>query len=101
MVRFTIPQAVTALLAAVQTVSSTPFTVGGLDQRSASPSNSSVWPSALNGQVYGESWPEFSNKTKRWSSYRAPTFDEVFLPENENDLSLGVSYFAPVLSIEG
>lgn len=93
MVRFAIPQALSALLAAVPTVSSTPLAIGHLDPRGTSPSNGSVWPSTLNGQVYGESWPEFANKTKRWSTYRAPTFDEVFLPENEHDLSLGVSAF--------
>jgi hypothetical protein len=97
MVRFAILRALSVLLATIQTVSSTPLSTKYLSRADTSSYNDPLWPSTLNGQIYGTSWPEFANKTERWSSYKAPTFDEVFLPENESDLSLGVSSFLPLL----
>ncbi|CAG8888090.1 unnamed protein product [Penicillium egyptiacum] len=94
MVRFAILRALSALLATVQTVLSTPLSTKYLSRADTSSYNDAVWPSTLNGQIYGTSWPEFANKTERWSSYKAPTFDEVFLPENENDLSLGLEFMS-------
>ncbi|KAJ6180060.1 hypothetical protein N7519_010521 [Penicillium mononematosum] len=94
MVRLAILRALSVLLATIQTVSSTPLSTKYLSRADTSSYNDPVWPSALNGQIYGTSWPEFANKTERWSSYKAPTFDEVFLPENENDLSLGLEFMS-------
>ncbi|KAI1196102.1 hypothetical protein F5X97DRAFT_334922 [Nemania serpens] len=45
--------------------------------------------------VHGPEWPQFVNKTTRWSTFEAPTFDKVFLPTNEKELSSGVT---PILS---
>ncbi|KAI0020110.1 hypothetical protein F4780DRAFT_792212 [Xylariomycetidae sp. FL0641] len=54
------------------------------------------WPSTIKRMVHGSDWPEFVNKTTRWSTYQAPTFNEVFLPETENDLSIGLQYLASI-----
>ncbi|KAE8370460.1 FAD-binding domain-containing protein [Aspergillus caelatus] len=66
---------------------------------SATPSQTSnkhgsVWPEAINDLVYGPSWPNFVNKTQRWSTYDAPTFDLVFLPETEEELSQGLQFMS-------
>lgn len=50
-----------------------------------------IWPSEVADQAYDSSWSEFVNKTTRWSTYEAPSFNEVFIPETEEDLSIGVS----------
>lgn len=59
--------------------------------RETGPSNGSVWPREIASEVYGPEWPEFANATERWSAYEAPTFNEVFIPQTPQDLSLGVS----------
>jgi hypothetical protein len=53
------------------------------------------WPRSLAGSVHSSSWPEFAHKTSRWSTFEAPTFNLVFLPETEADLSLGVCTHEP------
>jgi hypothetical protein len=50
-----------------------------------------VWPSSIANDVHDRSWPEFANKTQRWTTYSAPTFNEIFIPQNERELSMGVS----------
>lgn len=96
-------QALTAFLTIIQTVSSTPLTFGGLRRRNESQTNNTVWPTDVAGLAHDETWPDFAAKTARWSSYEAPTFDEVFLPVTEEDLSIGVSTssFASNTSILG
>lgn len=91
MVRLAISKACLGLLAIVETVSSTPLGKEFFNARSISPSQELVWPTTISSQIHSESWPDFANKTQRWSSYKAPTFDEVFLPKDEHDLALGVS----------
>ncbi|MCJ1269497.1 hypothetical protein MMC22_009389 [Lobaria immixta] len=94
MTRLALLQALPALLAIIQTVSSTPLTFGGLHPRNNSQPDDTVWPTDLSGLAHGESWPNFAEKTKRWSSYEAPTFNEVFLPVTEEELSLGLQYLS-------
>lgn len=88
MARLTIVQALPALLAIVQTASSTPLTFSTLYPRNDS---QIVWPTEVSSLVHDKTWAGFGEKTTRWSSYKAPTFDEVFLPETEEQLSLAVS----------
>lgn len=80
MTRFALPQASMALLAMIQMALS-----------KAPGRRDTGWPAALCGEVHDSSWANFSEATKRWSSYEAPTFNSVFLPKTERDLSLGVS----------
>ena len=49
------------------------------------------WPSEVADQAYGPLWSQFVNKTTRWSTYEPPSFNEVFLPQTVEDLSIGVS----------
>ncbi|ETS86542.1 hypothetical protein PFICI_00370 [Pestalotiopsis fici W106-1] len=58
------------------------------------PTNSSVWPTEVAADVHDASWSDFAAKTERWSTYQAPTFDEVFLPQSEEELSLGLEYMS-------
>lgn len=59
--------------------------------------NQHGWPQAVAPDVHNSSWPDFAAATLRWSSYDAPTFDLVFLPKTEQELSIGVSRLpAPV-----
>lgn len=48
------------------------------------------WPQSIAAQVHDQTWPDFANVTARWSTYSAPTFTEVFLPESAEDLSTAV-----------
>lgn len=57
------------------------------------------WPSSLANEAYGPSWTQFANATQRWSTYAAPTFNEVFIPQTEEDLSAGVSSTRDILDI--
>ncbi len=50
-----------------------------------------TWPNEIAGQAHDPSWSQFVNKTTRWSTYEPPSFNEVFLPETGEDLSIGVS----------
>lgn len=50
-----------------------------------------TWPSQVADQAHDPSWPQFVEKTTRWSTYEPPSFNEVFIPEDEEDLSIGVS----------
>lgn len=50
-----------------------------------------TWPNEIADQAHDPSWSQFVNKTTRWSTYEPPSFNEVFLPETEEDLSIGVS----------
>jgi hypothetical protein len=43
------------------------------------------------GAIYSPSWPMWVNETTRWSTFSAPTFDLVFIPKNENEISKAVS----------
>ena len=103
MTRLALLQALLAFLAIFQTVSSTPLTVGGLRPRNESQPNGMIWPTDLAGLAHNETWPNFTETTLRWSSYEAPTFNEVFLPVTEKELSLGVSIlsFASNTSVSG
>ena len=56
-----------------------------------------TWPASLAGEAHDQSWPEFSQKTQRWSTFSAPTFNEVFIPQNENDLVRGVNMHPQIL----
>ncbi|EXF79652.1 hypothetical protein CFIO01_12138 [Colletotrichum fioriniae PJ7] len=91
MARLTIVQALPALLAIVQTASSTPLTFSTLYPRNDS---QIVWPTEVSSLVHDKTWAGFGEKTTRWSSYKAPTFDEVFLPETEEQLSLALEYMS-------
>lgn len=51
----------------------------------------SKWPARIASKAYGPSSSLFVQKTTRWSTFEAPTFNEVFLPANEQELSMGVS----------
>ncbi|KAI1879130.1 hypothetical protein JX265_003307 [Neoarthrinium moseri] len=53
-----------------------------------------VWPTEVADQAHDSSWPDFVNKTTRWSTYEPPSFNEVFLPENVEDLSIGLKYLS-------
>ncbi|PHH87957.1 hypothetical protein CDD83_8171 [Cordyceps sp. RAO-2017] len=52
------------------------------------------WPGSIANEVNGPSWPQFANATQRWSTYAAPTFNEVFIPRTEADLSTGLKYLS-------
>lgn len=52
------------------------------------------WPSQVSDLAHDASWPQFVNKTTRWSTYEPPSFNEVFLPETEEDLALGLQYLS-------
>jgi fumiquinazoline A oxidase len=101
MIRLALFQALPAFLAIIQTVSSTPFTSGGYHPGNKSQPNGTVWPTSVAGLAHDENWTNFTKKTIRWSSYEAPTFNEVFLPVTEEDLSRGVSSLHPVLLSQG
>ncbi|RYP12518.1 hypothetical protein DL765_007280 [Monosporascus sp. GIB2] len=51
------------------------------------------WPDVIASSVINDTSSEFGLKSARWSSYEAPTFDAVFIPETEEDLSVGLEYF--------
>ena len=85
MTRFALLQAIPVFLANIQIVLSTPLTFGGLHSRD------DVWPTDLADEAHDKTWSNFTETTERWSSYEAPTFNEVFIPKNEEDLSHGVS----------
>ncbi|KAL9017077.1 MAG: hypothetical protein Q9185_005588 [Variospora sp. 1 TL-2023] len=53
-----------------------------------------IWPSGVADQAHDSSWSEFVNKTTRWSTYEAPSFNEVFIPETVEDLSIGLQYLS-------
>ncbi|KAH7304071.1 hypothetical protein B0I35DRAFT_363902 [Stachybotrys elegans] len=63
------------------------------------------WPSSIACQVHGPEWPQFVNATTRWSTYSAPTFDEIFLPRTGEDLAVGLQYLSsigkPYLAMSG
>jgi hypothetical protein len=67
----------------------------------ATSSNQAAWPLSISQEVHEPSWPLFASATARWSTYAHPTFNEVFIPQTEHDLAVGVSshdkvnYFAP------
>lgn len=48
------------------------------------------WPSEVSSDVVGSSDPTFATLSARWSSYKAPTFTQVFVPKDEDDLASGV-----------
>ncbi|KAH7311469.1 hypothetical protein B0I35DRAFT_377620 [Stachybotrys elegans] len=52
------------------------------------------WPQSLTGKIFDNSWLNFVNATTRWSTHMAPTFNEVFLPETIEDLSVGLSFLS-------
>lgn len=95
MVRSALLQAVSAAFLFASTATATPFT-----RRYGRQSNY-TWPSEVADQAYGPSWPQFVNKTTRWSTYEPPSFNEVFLPETEEDLSIGVSRALTYCVLEG
>ncbi|KAI1103735.1 FAD binding domain-containing protein [Jackrogersella minutella] len=44
--------------------------------------------------VHTPSWPQWVNETTRWSSYSAPTFDLIFIPNNEQEISDALVYLS-------
>lgn len=78
-------QAVTAAFLFAFTATATPYT------RLYGRQSNYTWPSKVADQAHDPSWSQFINKTTRWSTYEPPSFNEVFLPETEEDLSIGVS----------
>ncbi|KAJ0346147.1 hypothetical protein COL26b_002063 [Colletotrichum chrysophilum] len=52
------------------------------------------WPEEISHLAFNESWPQFVEKTTRWSTFEAPTFNEVFLPETIEQLSQGLGYLS-------
>ncbi|KAK1854563.1 hypothetical protein CCHR01_02839 [Colletotrichum chrysophilum] len=52
------------------------------------------WPEEISHLAFNESWPQFVAKTTRWSTFEAPTFNEVFLPETIEQLSQGLGYLS-------
>lgn len=85
MVGSTLLQALPTAFLLAATVSATPYA-----QQYGRQSNYN-WPSQVAGEAHDPSWPQFVNKTIRWSTYEPPSFNEVFLPKTEKDLSIGVS----------
>ncbi|KAK2879439.1 hypothetical protein FQN49_000874 [Arthroderma sp. PD_2] len=77
MVVFKIAQHVLALSLAISFVSG------------ASVSQNIEWPRDIAGSIHTPEWPGFMNKTTRWSTHRAPSFDWVFIPKSEKHLSIG------------
>ena len=84
-------RALPAFLAVLQTVASKPLTFESFHPRDQSQPDGIIWPTDLASLGHDETWSNFTEATLRWSSYEAPSFNEVFLPVTEKDLSLGVS----------
>ena len=89
--RLVLLQALPTFLATIQSVSSAAVSFRGLHPRDISQSNGTMWPSAVAGEFYDSSWANFAQATERWSTYEAPSFNEVFLPKTEQDIAIGVS----------
>jgi hypothetical protein len=86
MTRLALPQAFPALFAIIHMALGKPLMPWDLARR-----QNAAWPATVSGEVYNSNWANFSEAIERWSIYKAPTFNSVFLPETEQDLSLGVS----------
>jgi fumiquinazoline A oxidase len=56
------------------------------------------WPQELDSSFHDSSWPGFVEQTSRWSSYRAPSFDGVFIPTSPEELAEGVRAFIHIKS---
>jgi FAD/FMN-containing dehydrogenase len=50
----------------------------------------SIFKGGLKAQVHGPEWPQWENETERWSTFSAPTFELVFTPQTETDLTQGL-----------
>lgn len=50
------------------------------------------WPQGVATEVLNSSSPNFAADTARWTTFDAPTFDSVFLPKSEADLTTGLKY---------
>ncbi|KEY71946.1 hypothetical protein S7711_07095, partial [Stachybotrys chartarum IBT 7711] len=55
-----------------------------------------AWPTDIQGLVLDEASPEWENLTARWSTYSAPTFNELFLPHTIEDISLALGYLSAI-----
>jgi len=56
------------------------------------PSNASGLGNIIpSGAIYSPSWPMWVNETTRWSTFSAPTFDLLFIPKDEHEISKAVS----------
>ncbi|KAL7621047.1 hypothetical protein AAE478_008359 [Parahypoxylon ruwenzoriense] len=44
--------------------------------------------------IYTSDWPQFANETTRWSTYSAPTFDLILIPETEEEISNALALFS-------
>ena len=53
------------------------------------------WPQSVALKVHDSSWPNFTEASERWSTFSAPTFNAVFIPESKEDLAAGVSSSTP------
>ncbi|KAI1770585.1 hypothetical protein F4818DRAFT_446201 [Hypoxylon cercidicola] len=67
---------------------------------SATTESGYMWPPSEAAQAHGPSWLQFANATMRWSTYAAPTFNEVFIPRREEDLSAGAIRKASLINME-
>ena len=88
-------QAVPAAFLFASTATATPYT------RLYGRQSNYTWPSEVADQAHDPSWSQFVNKTTRWSTYEPPSFNEVFLPETEEGLSIGVSRALTYYVLEG
>lgn len=88
-----------AFLPAVITAFPTPFTRGNdlieaLEKRQGLQSLAGNF--STGAKIHTPDWPEFANETGRWSTYDAPTFDLLFVPETEDDIAVAVSSYTAV-----
>ena len=59
----------------------------GIDGQQNATRLTDILPSA---EIYTPSSPEWDEGTRRWSTYSAPTFDLLFIPKNEQEISQAV-----------
>lgn len=62
--------------------------IEGLEKRQNVTSLIDYLPSA---EIHTSSWPQWAEETQRWSTYSAPTFDLIFIPKDEQEISAAVS----------
>ncbi|KAI1161563.1 hypothetical protein F5B18DRAFT_627380 [Nemania serpens] len=94
--------ALSSLLALTSVALAVPNSLVNLPRAPASVSN---WPTQLAAEYFTPKSPAYKNLTSRWSTFEAPTFTAVFVPENEKDLSKGLAYLTankiPILAKSG
>ena len=88
-------QTVQVVLFLASTTTATPY------RRQYEPQPNYTWPSEIADQAHDPSWPQFVDKTTRWSTYEPPSFNDVFLPKTKEDLGIGVSLYPDLLCFGG